>query len=390
MLTGSDREAGASVKTQRAMLRRGGRFTPYTLYSFIFALYRYHMKTLFFVFTVSILLTGCASEENANDPPPTPVSVVKIADYRAPSASYTATLTPRFRTAVAFRVAGRVDQRHVEVGQRVEQGQLLASLDPADFEQRIQAAEASLVAAQEVVNKATNDLERGQDLFSTGAINAERLERYQVQLEEAQRGQQAASSELKQAENALSYTRLEAPLPGSVVSVEAEPGLVVNPAQPVLQLAQGGPLQATIDLPGKVSAPQTASLRVDGKAYDLTLFSASDTLDPQSFTRRIIYNLETEPEHFFFGQLAEASLPIATGFSAVSAMTIPVTAIDERGEQARIWIIQDGKATVVPVTVLALTSQTATISSERLSAGEQIISHGINRLTQGQKVRAVR
>jgi len=303
---------------------------------------------------------------------------------------YTLSLHDALPISVAFRVAGRVDQRHVEVGQRVEQGQLLASLDPADFEQRIQAAEASLVAAQEVVNKATNDLERGQDLFSTGAINAERLERYQVQLEEAQRGQQAASSELKQAENALSYTRLEAPLPGSVVSVEAEPGLVVNPAQPVLQLAQGGPLQATIDLPGKVSAPQTASLRVDGKAYDLTLFSASDTLDSQSFTRRIIYNLETEPEHFFFGQLAEASLPIATGFSAVSAMTIPVTAIDERGEQARIWIIQDGKATVVPVTVLALTSQTATISSERLSAGEQIISHGINRLTQGQKVRAVR
>ena len=348
------------------------------------------MKSLVSDCVVSVLLIACSSEETGKDSPPTPVSVVRVEDYRAPSVTYTATLTPRFRTPVGFRVAGRVDRRHVEVGQRVEQGQLLASLDPADFEQRIQAAEASLVAAREVVKKATNDLERGQDLFSTGAINDEQLERYQVQLEEAQRGQQAASSELKQAENALSYTRLEAPLPGSVVSVEAEPGLVVNPGQPVLQLAQGGPLQATIDLPGTLSPPQTASLQVDGKPYDLALFSASKALDPQSFTRRVIYNLKTEPENFFFGQLAEASLPIAADFSADSAMTIPVTAIDERGEQARIWLIRDGKATVAPVTVLALTPQTATITSQQLSAGEQIISHGINRLTQGQKVRAVR
>lgn len=347
------------------------------------------MKKLFSVFAVSILLIGCSSEESTKDSPPTPVSVVQIGDYRVPAATYTATLTPRFRTPVGFRVAGRVDQRHVEVGARVKQGQLLASLDPADFEQRLQATKASLVAAQEVVKKAANDLERGKTLFRTGAINDEQLERYQVALEEARRGQQQASSELKQAENALSYTRLKAPLAGTVVTVEAEPGLVVNPAQPVLQLAQGEPLQATIDLPGKISVPQTASLQVDGKSYDLSLFSASNTLDPQSFTRRVRYNLNAEPEHFTFGQLAEATLPIATNFSAESALTIPVTAIDERGQQARVWIIQDGKATVAPVTVLDVTTQTATITSEQLSAGEQIISHGINRLTQGQKVRAV-
>ncbi len=347
------------------------------------------MKKLVFVSAFFVLLIACSSEENAKDTPPTPVSVVKAAAFQAPAATYIATLTPRFRTAVAFRVAGRVDQRHVEVGQRVEQGQLLASLDPADFEQRIQAARASLTAAQEVVKKATNDLERGETLFSTGAINNEQLERYRVQVEEAQRGQQAASSELNQAENALSYTRLEAPLPGSVVSVEAEPGLVVSPGQPVLQLAQGKPLQATIDLPGELSAPQTAALLVDGKTYELMLFSASDTLDPQSFTRRVIYNFKTEPEHFFYGQLAEASLPLATGFPADSAMTLPVTALDERGEQASVWVIRNGKATVAPVTVLDLNTQSATITSQELSAGEQIISHGINRLTQGQNVRAV-
>ncbi|MCL7943073.1 efflux RND transporter periplasmic adaptor subunit [Marinobacter sp. ATCH36] len=347
------------------------------------------MKKLFSVFAASILLVGCSSEETTKDSPPTPVSVAQIEDYRPPAATYTATLTPRFRTPVAFRVAGRVDQRHIEVGEQVKQGQLLASLDPADFGQRLQAAEASRVAAQEVVKKATNDLERGKSLFRTGAINDEQLERYQVALEEAQSGQQQASSELKQAENALSYTRLEAPLAGTVVSVEAAPGLVVNPAQPVLQLAQGGPLQATIDLPGKVSAPGTASIKVDGKSYELELFSASNTLDPQSFTRRVRYNLNTEPEHFAFGQLAEATLPIATDFSAESALTIPVTAIDERGQQAHVWVIQEGKATVAPVTVLDVTTQTATITSEQLSAGEQIISHGINRLTEGQKVRAV-
>ena len=347
------------------------------------------MTKLLTVFAASLLLIGCSSEETTKDSPPTPVSVVQIEDYRAPAATYTATLAPRFRTPVAFRVAGRVDQRHVEVGERVKQGQLLASLDPDDFEQRVQAAKASLVAAQEVVKKAANDLERGKSLFRTGAINDEQLERYQVALEEARRGQQQASSELKQAENALSYTRLEAPLPGTVVSVEAEPGLVVNPAQPVLQLAQGGPLQATMDLPEKISIPQSASLQVDGKTYELTLFSASNTLDPQSFTRRVRYNLKTEPEHFSFGQLAEATLPITTNFSAESALTLPVTAIDERGQQARVWVIQEGKAAVVPVTVLEVTSQIATITSEDLSAGEQIISHGINRLTEGQKVRAV-
>ena len=137
--------------------------------------------------------------------------------------------------------------------------------------------------------------------------------------------------------------------------------------------------------PGSFRHRKRPLLQVDGKTYELALFSASKALDPQSFTRRVIYNLKTEPENFFFGQLAEASLPLATGFSADSAMTIPVTAIDERGEQARVWVIRDGKATVAPVTVLDLNPQSATITSQELSAGEQIISHGINRLTQGQK-----
>lgn len=345
----------------------------------------------------SFLLVACSPAESPAEAPAekattgdiTPVSVAQVTAYTEVGSSYTATLVPRFQTPVAFRLDGQIVARYVEPGDRVSAGQRLARLDAADIKQRLKAAETTLSAAEKSLIKAENDWQRGQQLFDRGAIGDEQLEQYRVMLESARDQRQQAQSQRVQAENALGYSELKAPLDGVVVKVMAQPGLVVSAGQPVVELAQGGPLQAVVDLPEQVTAAPTAQLQLADKNYSLQRFSVSGALDPQTFTRRVRYNFTQTPTEFSYGQLAQLQLPANSVAGNSGALAVPVSAIDERGDKARVWVVRDQHTKVVEVSVLAIDHDSAMLQSDSLNVGDFIIAHGINRLTDGQQVRVV-
>ncbi|MGM0629887.1 MAG: efflux RND transporter periplasmic adaptor subunit [Pseudomonadota bacterium] len=337
-------------------------------------------------FMLSSFLFACS--DNANEVQASPLAVATTPISQAPrlTQQYTATLVPRFQTNLAFQVNGIIAERQVEAGQHVDAGTVIATLNPSDFLARQKAAAAALQAAERNYQKAANDLQRGKTLFANKSIGEEQLEAYQVAFESAERQRQQARSELQQADNALDYTQLKAPQGGTLVSVTAEPGLVVNAGQPVAQIAQGGQAQVLFDMPSDAKAQPSAELVIAGQQRPLSLFSQAGAVNPQSFTREVRYNLDQPLSNVVFGSLAQVTMQSA---DSAEGLQIPLAALDQRGDSAQVWIIKEGKAATVAVQVVRLTTAMAIIKTEQLTNADSVISQGINRLTEGQPVSAV-
>ena len=336
---------------------------------------------------LTIILAGCSESQPPDKNKPLAVATISAEQPHRQAHQFTGTLQPRYKTELGFRVAGAIAERLVEPGEKVNADQNLAVLDDADFIERKEAADATLKASRENHRKAEKDLTRGKELLREGAIGQEQLEAYQVAYQSAEQQLQQALSEQRQASNALSYTRLVAPQAGIIVDITAEPGLVVGQGQPVVQLAQGNAMQVVVDLPAAINAPEKAHLILNDQQVSLSRFSQAGALDPQTFTRRVRYQLDETAKGAVFGQLG--TVEISNNSNGDNLFSIPISALDERGEQARVWVIRDGSAVTQPVQVVKINTYQAIISSSALDLESQIISQGINRLNQGQKVRAV-
>jgi membrane fusion protein, multidrug efflux system len=132
------------------------------------------------------VLAGCSK------PPPAtedvrPVRVMTVAPAATTiAAELSGEVRPRIESRVGFQVAGRITDRRVEVGQRVRAGQLLATLDAADYRLGAVAAQAQLTAAQVDRDQQRLDFKRFEELNRQGFISGAELERRRAQLDAAE------------------------------------------------------------------------------------------------------------------------------------------------------------------------------------------------------------
>jgi len=200
--------------------------------------------------------------------------------------SATGALQPRDYVDVGAQVSGQLKKLHVEVGNDVTEGQLLAEIDAEQSAARVDASRASLRAqqAQLVQNqvnlqKAERDLQRLRNLLKEDATTLELVQnaettvettRAQITTQKAQIEQTQASMRVE--ESNLKYTKIYAPMAGTVVSITAKQGQTLNTNQAaptILRVAD----QSTMTVQTQVSEADVSKLRVGMPAYFTTLGS---------------------------------------------------------------------------------------------------------------------
>ncbi|EKT4523566.1 efflux RND transporter periplasmic adaptor subunit [Pseudomonas putida] len=209
-----------------------------------------------------------------------PVSTVAVtrADIES-SVTALGTLQPRRYVDVGAQASGQIRKLHVEVGDAVRQGQLLVEIDPSTQQARLDAGRYSIdnLKAQLAEQRAQYQLagqqyKRQRDLAAAGATRAEdlqtaqaqlkvtqaRIDRYQAQIRQAQ-------ASLRSAEAELGYTRIYAPMAGTVVAVDAREGQTLNAQQQtplILRIAKLSPMTVWAQVSeadiGKVQPGMTA------------------------------------------------------------------------------------------------------------------------------------
>ena len=215
------------------------------------------------------------------------VSVVQRGDLED-AVTATGILQPRDYVDVGTQVSGQLKKLHVKVGQTVKAGQLLAEIDPTVYRSRVDANRAQLRTQQAQLTDreaqlalAEQQLQRQQNMMRENATTQDAVQtaeaaaksaRAQIGVLQAQLEQ--TRSTLRGDEASLSYTKIYAPMSGTVVSENAKQGQTLNANQSAPIVVRIADL-STMTVQSQVSEADVSKLRIGQDVYFTTLGSES-------------------------------------------------------------------------------------------------------------------
>jgi len=304
--------------------------------------------------------------------------------------SFTGTMQPRYQASVAFRVAGKISARLVEVGQRIKSGQPLFRLDAEDIELQLRVAEAEQLSARSLLKQMTSEEARLLQLRSTNSVSQSEYDLGLANRDVAIARVEAADRRLTLAKNQRTYCDLLADSDGVVTAIQAEAGQVVNVGQPVLNLTQSEELEAVISLPESLISEvkelcatatfwSKPSLQLQAELRELAPMA-----DPISRTYDAKFRLMPMTPDLAIGM----TVTITLSTTVEDGLCIPITSIATLGETPIVWRIdtKTGLVEAVPVVIDEYRNETAVVRGD-FHSGDRIVSAGVQRIDEKSKVR---
>ncbi|MFT3799880.1 MAG: efflux RND transporter periplasmic adaptor subunit [Burkholderiaceae bacterium] len=333
-------------------------------------------------------------------PPPVtaePVRPVRtmtvVAQATQTDTAYPAEIRPRIESRLGFRVPGKIIERYVDAGARVKVGQPLARLDPRDLSLSASAAKAQVAQAQANFELAQVALTRTQALAAQNFVSGAQVDQAQTQLKAARAQLDAAIAQASTQANQAGYATLVADRAGVVTAIEAEVGQVVAVGSPVVRVAVGQDKDVVFSLP-----EQEARVLQPGEPIDVRLWSAPDLrlkavvrdvaplADPLTRTYPIKAALDDPDNVASLGLTASAHLIGRQGDAG--QIVLPLTAVvgdTATPQQAYVWVVEDGVAKRVPVSIGGPLGAGLRIV-DGVRPGQVVITAGVHTIEPGQKV----
>ncbi|WP_311273611.1 MULTISPECIES: efflux RND transporter periplasmic adaptor subunit [unclassified Rhizobium] len=343
--------------------------------------------------TFSLTLSGCSEEKSETVLDVIrPVKTVVIAhSHDGKSLSYSGAVRARVESNLGFRVAGKIVERNVNIGDRIVPGDVLARLDPTDLQLNVRTAEANLKAAEKGVATADLANKRAQQLFEKNAVAQSQMEQALLAYDQALSTRDAAASTLDQARNQVGYARLTSDITGIVTAIGADAGAVVSAGATVATVALDNEKEIQIAVPeneivkfspGKIVRAvfwSDSALVLQGKVREV-----SGSADPQSRTFAVRVSLP-ENASVLLGMTATVE---TRSSSPKGSYSVPLEALAERDGQKIVWVVDPKTSTVNAraIDVGQFTSNGVDVLSG-LRAGDVVVIAGAQFMTDNLKVK---
>src|ERR1700737_4079939 len=345
------------------------------------------------VLPLATILGGCKGEAKVEQEIVRPVRVAVVGEaVRGRALTYSGVVRPRIESAIGFRVAGKIVERFVNVGDRVEVDQVIARLDDADLKLAANSAKAAVASARSRRNVASDNLERGKALLPKAIISQAAYDTRRNEMEAAVSALDSAEAQLRQATNAVGYATLKADKAGTVTAVMGEPGQVVSAGQTVITLAHAGETEIAVSVPeqdaGHLRIGQQAKItlwagprvNLDGRIREI-----AGQADPASRTYAVRIAVNGSPQIMRLGMTASVQLRID---DEASGVVVPLTALTESEGGPEVFVVDPMNEAVrkTPVSVGGIAEDGARIT-DGLRAGEVVVTAGVQFLRDGMRVR---
>jgi multidrug efflux system membrane fusion protein len=352
------------------------------------------------------VLAGCHRRPAVEAPPAAVVSLPVHAYSGADggqSVRYPIEAAARYANPMSFRVAGKIVERSVRLGDVVRRGAVVARLDAADAEKQAAAARAALDAAEHRLTFAQQTLDRDNAQFTQHLIAENALEQTQDAYSAARSARDQAADQWIVSRNALQYHALVADHDGMITSENADTGQYVTAGQAVYGLAWSGDIDVNLDAAagdlGKMAVGQPATVTFSAlpdRRFAARVREVAPAADPQSRTYRVKLTLTggQGTDAVRLGMTGDAVVsPEDSAHAAAAApiFKIPATAIFHQGNAPAVWVIRAGDSILElrPVTVRTYTERSAVVTSG-LAEGESLVLAGVHTVFAGQHVRGVK
>jgi RND family efflux transporter MFP subunit len=358
----------------------------------IFASYNRLLAGVLFAF-LAIALAGCNDKVAEKSTPPRPVLVATVHyEPKSPERSFVGTIKPRIEADMGFRVPGKVAKRLVEVGQTVELGQPLATLDEVDLKLQAEQADAELHAATGVLAQAGAAEQRAKDLRAKGWATDAQLDQANASADEARARLNRAQRSVELTNNSISYATLVADSRGVVTATLIEPGQVVASGQTAIRVARFAEKEAVVAIPETLvgrakDGVATVTLWSDpNKKYAATLREIAPAADPATRTYLAKFSLPDAGDNVSLGMTATLTL---SDPATMRVARLPLSALYSRGGDPSFYIVDDkGGVTLKPVAVKSYETNDVVISGG-VEEGAKVVALGVQKLDPAQKVRVV-
>ena len=349
-----------------------------------------HFLPLTILSVVIFLLPGCGDNHGNKTVPVRTVRYVVVGSAQTlPALERTGEIHAHDETILSFRTGGRIVTRSVDIGDRVNAGQLLATLENTTSQNQLDGAQADYEGAKASAQVAALNVSRMQKLMPTGAIARTQLDNARADWLVARARLKNSESALRNARENLGWTRLIAPQSGMITEVSASAGQVVNGGQSVLTLATGEARDVVFDIakPDAIPPQEQAGLRVSllsdpSVQASAALRDISPQADPQTRTWRVRATLQNPPLAMALGASVTVTLP-ATG---PHGYALPASALSRVGDKPAVYVINPQSQAQLRVVVPAYYTATSVIISGGLEPGDRVITAGVSKLRSGEPV----
>ncbi len=353
----------------------------------------------------------------------------------------TAETAARASVDLTPKLAGEVREVHVEMGDDIQEGDPLITLDDADVRPNVRQAEAAVEAAraqldearagarEEEIEQARSAKEGAQAALDAAEWTYERLQRLHEQdvisgaeLEEARMQHENARSQLRSAESqlelalagareetirmaeaqlreaegaleaaqsALEDTRITSPLDGTVAYVEVDPGDVVDAGMATVGVVDIDPLRldalVTDAIIGRIAPGDEVSMDVRGVGgeYTGTISEIAPSTDPETGMYPVRILIDNPDDQLRPGMTAEAEFVTER---AEDVIVVPRSAVVSRADEDYVFVVEDDLAQRRPVHVGLSDDEYAEIESG-IDEGENVVDYGVEYLEDGMRVR---
>lgn len=363
------------------------------------------------VLAAAMSTTACSDRETqaAEAPAPLPaVAVIRAAAGTIESAiEVSGNLAPQTRVDVHAKLGGTLEKVLVQLGDRVAEGAVLATIDRREIDTQVDAAAAAVNVARAALDAADAGLanavqegERARNLYDKGAMPRQRLDAADTAFRAAQAQCDLARANVAQADAALRRARevqrdatLRAPVAGVIVERNFDAGSLVGPGggQPVVAVAD---LRA-LKLEAGVSELDAGRLKVravaritlpakPGETYEGRLVALAPEVDPRNRHFRIEIRVDNRGGALLSGMYASARIVVAKA----DGIVLPREAVFSRNGERVVYRVDGDTVKVVAVTE-GLGDGGRTLMVSGVNAGDVIVADARREVTDGGRVRPV-
>ncbi len=304
------------------------------------------------------------------------------------------TVTPISSVALKSRVETTIVSVHFEDGAKVNQGDLLFTLDARQIDAQIEQAEGMLARDQAQLEGAQRDVRRYSDLIGKGATTQVNLDNAKTQADILIGTIKADQSALDNLKVQKSFTTIRAPFSGRISAANVKVGNFVRPADtaPLAVINQMAPVYVTFAIPQRVlvdlreamavgESKVVATIPGHQQSEDGKVAMVENSVDSTTGMVTVRGIMNNDRETLWPGILVATKLIIRTENSVV----VPTVAVQRSQNGNYVFVVRDGVAKVQPVKV-ERTFQGTSVIAEGLSGEENVVVDGQLLLSDGSRV----
>jgi len=293
------------------------------------------------------------------------------------------------------RAGGYLKRWLVDIGARVEAGQLLAEIETPELDQQLAQAQAELAQANASLALAKTTAERWVELLKTSSVAEQETAEKQADYELKKANVDAAQANVRRLEQMKSFARVTAPFAGTITSRLTDVGQLITAdgGKELFHLAQTDPLRIYVRVPQSLSRTVKAGSKADlvinelpGKKFEAKVISTAGAIEPDSRTLLVQLEVNNAAGEILAGSFAQVSFAES---ATAPILTLPGNALLYRSEGMQVGIVgDDNKIVLHPVKLGRDYGQTIEVL-DGVTAHDRVILNPADSLSTGTIVHVV-